>query len=83
MFIHIIDTVNITCNLNLSNRCSLQLAELERVGGISPHVSPFTDVRDIGSLLTRSGFTMLTVDSDEIVVCYPSMFELMTDLKGN
>uniref|UniRef100_A0A1B6C9K2 Arginine-hydroxylase NDUFAF5, mitochondrial n=1 Tax=Clastoptera arizonana TaxID=38151 RepID=A0A1B6C9K2_9HEMI len=63
-------------------RCSLQLAELERVGGISPHISPFTEVRDIGSLLTRAGFTMLTVDSDEIVVGYPSMFELMLDLKG-
>jgi NADH dehydrogenase [ubiquinone] 1 alpha subcomplex assembly factor 5 len=25
---------------------------------------------------------MLTIDTDEIVVCYPSMFELMWDLKG-
>lgn len=63
-------------------RCSLQLAELERVGGISPHISPFTQVRDIGSLLTRAGFTMLTVDTDEIVVGYPSMFDLIFDLKG-
>ncbi|KAG8336185.1 arginine-hydroxylase NDUFAF5, mitochondrial [Homalodisca vitripennis] len=63
-------------------RCSLQLAELERVGGLSPHISPFTSVQDIGNLLTRSGFTMLTIDTDEIVVGYPSMFELMWDLKG-
>lgn len=63
-------------------RSSLQLAELERHGGIAPHISPFTEIRDIGSLLTRAGFTMLTVDTDEIVVCYPSMFELMWDLKG-
>ncbi|XP_054284718.1 arginine-hydroxylase NDUFAF5, mitochondrial-like [Macrosteles quadrilineatus] len=63
-------------------RCSLQLAELERVGGISPHISPFTAVQDIGSLLNRAGFTMLTIDTDEIVVGYPSMFELMWDLKG-
>lgn len=63
-------------------RSSLQLAELERHGGIAPHISPFTEVRDIGSLLTRAGFTMLTVDTDEIVVGYPSMFELMWDLKG-
>jgi hypothetical protein len=60
----------------------LQLAELERHGGIAPHISPFTEIRDIGSLLTRAGFTMLTVDTDEIVVRYPSMFELMWDLKG-
>ncbi|XP_066999611.2 arginine-hydroxylase NDUFAF5, mitochondrial [Anabrus simplex] len=63
-------------------RSSLQLAELERHGGIAPHISPFTEIRDIGSLLTRAGFTMLTVDTDEIVVNYPSMFELMWDLKG-
>lgn len=63
-------------------RSSLQLAELERKGGLSPHVSPFTEVRDIGSLLTRAGFSMLTIDTDEIVVQYPTMFELMWDLKG-
>ncbi|KAL7736741.1 hypothetical protein ACLKA6_015594 [Drosophila palustris] len=63
-------------------RSSLQLAELERKGGIAPHVSPFTQIRDIGSLLNRAGFTMLTIDTDEIVIGYPSMFELMWDLKG-
>ncbi|XP_066254051.1 arginine-hydroxylase NDUFAF5, mitochondrial [Euwallacea similis] len=63
-------------------RSSLQLAELERKGGLSPHISPFTEVRDIGSLLTNAGFIMLTIDTDEIVVNYPSIFELMWDLKG-
>ncbi|KAF5286156.1 hypothetical protein FQR65_LT12914 [Abscondita terminalis] len=63
-------------------RSSLQLAELERRGGLSPHISPFTEVRDIGSLLTRAGFTMLTIDTDEIIISYPSMFQLMWDLKG-
>lgn len=63
-------------------RSSLQLAELERKGGIAPHVSPFTQIRDIGSLLNRAGFTMLTIDTDELVIGYPSMFELMWDLKG-
>lgn len=63
-------------------RSSLQLAELERHGGISPHISPFAEIRDIGSLLTRANFSMLTIDTDEIVIGYPSMFELMWDLKG-
>ncbi|XP_018363654.1 PREDICTED: NADH dehydrogenase [ubiquinone] 1 alpha subcomplex assembly factor 5 [Trachymyrmex cornetzi] len=63
-------------------RSSLQLAEFERYGGISPHISPFVQIRDIGSLLTRANFTMLTIDTDEIVIGYPSMFELMWDLKG-
>ncbi|KAJ8921758.1 hypothetical protein NQ315_010669 [Exocentrus adspersus] len=64
-------------------RSSLQLAELERRGGISPHISPFTEVKDVGNLLSRAGFSMLTIDTDEIVVNYPSMFELMWDLKSN
>ncbi|RMC07883.1 hypothetical protein DUI87_15354 [Hirundo rustica rustica] len=42
-------------------RCSLQLAELEREGGFSPHVSPFTAVADLGRLLSRAGFNTLTV----------------------
>ncbi|XP_055380823.1 arginine-hydroxylase NDUFAF5, mitochondrial [Condylostylus longicornis] len=63
-------------------RSSLQLAELERKGGIAPHISPFTQIRDVGGLLNQAGFTMLTIDTDEIVVGYPTMFELMYDLKG-
>ncbi|EPQ58979.1 S-adenosyl-L-methionine-dependent methyltransferase [Gloeophyllum trabeum ATCC 11539] len=62
-------------------RTSLQLAELEREGGISPHVSPMTDTRDVSNLLGRAGFTLLTVDIDEVRVAYPSMFELMEDLQ--
>ncbi|AWP05079.1 Methyltransf 11 multi-domain protein [Scophthalmus maximus] len=45
-------------------RCSLQLAETEREGGFSPHVSPFTAVTDLGNLLGRAGFNMLTVVRD-------------------
>ncbi|CAD7012052.1 arginine-hydroxylase NDUFAF5, mitochondrial isoform X1 [Ceratitis capitata] len=63
-------------------RSSLQLAEIERKGGLAPHISPFTQIRDVGALLNRAGFTMLTIDTDEIVVGFPSMFELMWDLKG-
>ncbi|XP_059608963.1 arginine-hydroxylase NDUFAF5, mitochondrial [Phlebotomus argentipes] len=63
-------------------RSALQLAESERKGGISPHISPFAHIRDIGGLLNRAGFTMLTIDTDEIVVGFPSMFALLWDLKG-
>ncbi|BFZ07586.1 hypothetical protein BsWGS_10624 [Bradybaena similaris] len=63
-------------------RVSLQLAEVEREGGFAPHVSPFTTVNDLGNLLTRAGFTMLTIDIDELRVNYPSMIHLMYDLKG-
>jgi NADH dehydrogenase [ubiquinone] 1 alpha subcomplex assembly factor 5 len=58
------------------------LAEQERRGGLAPHLSPFTQIRDIGALLNRAGFTMLTIDTDEITIGYPTMFELLHDLKG-
>jgi NADH dehydrogenase [ubiquinone] 1 alpha subcomplex assembly factor 5 len=63
-------------------RTSLQLAEQERRGGISPHVSPLADVRDVGGLLQRAGFQMLTVDVEDIVVDYPDTFALMQDLQA-
>ncbi|KAG6891706.1 hypothetical protein C0992_010109 [Termitomyces sp. T32_za158] len=61
-------------------RTALQLAEVEREGGISPHVSPMTDTKDVSNLLGRAGFTLLTVDIDEVKVAYPSMWELLEDL---
>ncbi|CAO3642344.1 unnamed protein product [Cunninghamella blakesleeana] len=63
-------------------RTSFQLAEVEREGGISPRVSPMTDSSDVSRLLSRAGFTLTTVDIDEIQVNYPSAFELMEDLKS-
>lgn len=62
-------------------RTSMQLAEQEREGGISPRVSPMTDTRDCASLLSRAGFSIPTVDIDEISVAYPSMYELIHDLR--
>jgi len=40
------------------------------------------DTRDVSNLLGRAGFTLLTVDIDEITVNYPSMWELMEDLQA-
>lgn len=61
-------------------RTSIQLAELERRGGISPRVSPMADTRDVGALLDKAGFKLITVDVDDIVVDYPDIFALMADL---
>ena len=44
------------------------MADLERCGGLSQHISPFVEVQDLGNLLNRCGFTMLTIDSDEMKV---------------
>ena len=63
-------------------RGSLQLAEQERLGGIGTHMSPLADVRDVGNLLSRAGFKLLTVDVDDIIVDYPHISALMTDLQA-
>jgi len=63
-------------------RTSLQLADMERRGGVSPHVSPLADVRDVGGLLQKAGFKMLTVDIDDIIVDFPDTFTLMQDLQS-
>ncbi|CAG2116211.1 unnamed protein product, partial [Medioppia subpectinata] len=63
-------------------RSSLQMAEQEREGGFGLHVSPFITAQDMGSLLSRAGFSLITLDTDEIKVNYPTIFELMHDLKG-
>ncbi|RXG52780.1 NADH dehydrogenase [ubiquinone] 1 alpha subcomplex assembly factor 5 [Armadillidium vulgare] len=56
--------------------------ELFSISGFASHVSPFTEIRDIGGLLNQAGFTLLTIDTDEITIRYPTLFELMWDLKG-
>ncbi|KAL5116424.1 hypothetical protein ACEQ8H_005660 [Pleosporales sp. CAS-2024a] len=63
-------------------RTALQLAEQDRRGGVATHTSPLADVRDIGGLLQKAGFNLLTVDVDDIVVDYPDCFSLMKDLQA-
>ncbi|KAH9965980.1 hypothetical protein BC827DRAFT_1265059 [Russula dissimulans] len=79
-------------------RTSLQLAEMEREGGISHHESPMAgalrhsstellpitasaEPRDMSNFMSRAGFKLLTVDVDEVSVGYPSMWELLEDLR--
>jgi NADH dehydrogenase [ubiquinone] 1 alpha subcomplex assembly factor 5 len=58
-------------------RSVLAVAEQEREGGLSPRVSPRVGVDVAGSLLNRAGFTLLTVDTDQLVVPYPDALTLM------
>jgi hypothetical protein len=55
---------------------------METSGGVAPRISPFTDVRDAGNLLTRAGFALPVVDADIITVTYGDMFKLMADLRA-
>ncbi len=56
-------------------------AEAEVEGGVSPRVSPFADIRDLGALLQRAGFALPVVDSDRLTVRYATVFGLMRDLR--
>ncbi|MBP1845282.1 SAM-dependent methyltransferase [Rhizobium petrolearium] len=57
-------------------------AEAELLGGASPRVIPFADVRDVGGLLQRAGFTLPVVDIETYTVRYDSLFPLMRDLRA-
>ena len=60
----------------------LAAAELELTGGVSPRVSPFADIPDLGGLLQRAGFALPVVDSDTLTVTYENLFVLMSDLRA-
>ncbi|EFO24811.1 methyltransferase [Loa loa] len=62
-------------------RIALQLAEMERLGGIGLHISPFVRADDVGSLMSQAGFGMITLDTDELTVGYPNIFTLLYDLQ--
>ncbi|MCW8915089.1 MAG: methyltransferase domain-containing protein [Magnetovibrio sp.] len=63
-------------------RTALMAAEMEVEMGISPRISPYATVQDLGGLLQRAGFTLPVVDTETITVSYPDMFKLMHDLRG-
>jgi len=63
-------------------RESLLADESEILGGVSPRVIPFTDVRDAGALLQRSGFALPVTDVETVTVRYDHMFALIADLRA-
>jgi SAM-dependent methyltransferase len=62
-------------------RQSFAAAESEVEGGVSPHVAPFADLRELGGLLQRAGFALPVTDVDRLTVRYDSAFALMHDLR--
>jgi hypothetical protein len=49
---------------------------------LSPRISPFAEVRDMGNLLTRAGFALPVADADTVTVTYENALALMRDLRG-
>ena len=62
-------------------RQSFAAAEAEIEGGVSPHIAPFADVRDMGALLQRAGLALPVTDVDRVTVRYASPFRLMDELR--
>jgi hypothetical protein len=63
-------------------RTALFEAELTEEGGVSPRVSPTTELGDAAALLQRADFAMPVADSETITVSYPGLSALLHDLRG-
>jgi len=63
-------------------RQSLTIAESEILGGASPRVAPFVDVRALGALAQRAGLALPVIDLDRAVVRYPDLLALLADLRA-
>jgi len=53
------------------------LAEAERRGGLSSHMSPYILASDVAGIVQSVGFSLPTVDVDVITISYPDAFTLM------
>lgn len=63
-------------------RESLLQAEIKLTGGASPRVAPLLHPTDASTLMGKADFFMPVVDTEIITVTYPSMLNLMKDLRG-
>lgn len=61
-------------------RYCFYLAEQERRGGISPHVSPLITPSDMAGLMQGAGFALPTIDIETVTVAYPDALTLMEHL---
>ena len=64
-------------------RESFAVAESETLGGLSPRVSPFADVRDMGGLLQRAGFALPVADVERVTARYGDFDALARDLRAH
>jgi len=63
-------------------RAALGQAEIEVTGGLSPRVAPMGEIRDLGALLQRAGFSLPVADAAPLNVSYQSALHLMRDLRA-
>jgi SAM-dependent methyltransferase len=63
-------------------RLAFAAAEEMTLGGASPRVAPFADVRDVGGLLQRAGFALPVTDVERTVIRYRDLSRLFEDLRA-
>jgi SAM-dependent methyltransferase len=56
--------------------------EIKLLGGSSPRIIPFLDIKSVGSLIQNSGFNMPVIDSEKINVSHSNLLDLFYDLRG-
>ena len=62
-------------------RIALSLSEQEREGGISAHVSPMLTITDLGNVLNRSEYRLITTTADTNTLLFDDSFSLMEFLR--
>lgn len=62
-------------------RDSFAAGEIATLGGVTPRVAPFADVRELGALLQRAGFALPVADVERTTVRYKSFQTLVDDLR--
>ncbi|KAL4455704.1 hypothetical protein ABPG74_003114 [Tetrahymena malaccensis] len=62
-------------------RIAFTLAESERCGGVSQHVSPFVTITELGNLITRLSYNLPTVFSEKRMLYFDSSVDLMQFLQ--
>ena len=60
----------------------LTSTELEFSDGISPRISPTVEIKQLGALLQRTGFSSPVIDKDSIEVHYANPTDLLHDLQN-
>ena len=62
-------------------RDSLSMAEAKVCGGLSNRFSPMAEIREVGNILQRAGFSLPVADSIKVEVSYKSIYHLIHDLR--
>ena len=57
------------------------MAEAKVSGGLSNRFSPMAEIREVGNILQRAGFSLPVADSIKVEVSYKSIYHLIHDLR--